>query len=547
MIMAIGRLFASLRRSDNGWRLSRRDALMASLGGALPLVPSVAQARGFRGGAESQAGAGFVSRQGAPERTLQAKVLDVYSVNDKGAKGDGRTDDTAAINAAILEVHTNGGGEIIFGASPTPYYVHGPVIIPSNVVLNLNGQTLQGKSFNEGTMFTTGVVREGRLTPNKGATSESDYVFYSTIRNGMIQKCAIAFELQNFNVSCSIDNITTFEVLQFGIFHRCFYMSLNNCSARGPSDIRRAALHFTGDNNLISLHRVSATMDSGFLFEGGTTSLTMTSCSAEGGRGGALTFRGDCMGVVVDSGYWEAISGTVFDFTAAGNCSVSFRSNYINYCDTVFDDGGPKSNATLFGSFDDTNYVANVGGTADGVHYRGRFLATCPRNFLRFCLPFANAAPGALPGNWTAGAAARITQETGTVGYTLDDVRSRSRLCHRGPIPLMREGDVGDPLPGSVDRCQVEIAKGDEVGATVDTAIIWRAAALRATFVLVASDDSGLHKVFGDIYGDQLVQHDRTGCQVVLENAGGRVRLRIENLVNHTGRATVTGTVQLCT
>lgn len=549
--MGIDRLLASMRRAGNGWRPSRRDALMASLGSAVPLVPVMAQESGAlgagRGAADEPQSGPLVARRNAPARTLQAKALDVYSVNDKGAKGDGKTDDTAAINAAVLEVHAAGGGEIIFGSSPNPYYVRGPIIVPSNVAINLNGQTLTGDNFNSGTMFTTGVVRGGRLVPNKGASQEADYVFYAAIRNGMVRRCAIAFDLHNFNVSCAIDDIATFEVLQFGIFHRCFYMSMNNCSARGSSDPARPTFHFTGDNNLISLRRVSATTASGFLFEGGTTSLNMIGCSSEGGSGSAVAFRGDCLGVVIDSGYWEAITGTVFDFTRATVCSVSFRSNYLNYCDTIFNDGGEASNATLFGSFDETNYVANVNGVDSGVRFRGRFVLTCPRNFIRFDIPFANAAPATLGTNWNAGAVARIVQETGTAGFSLADVRSRSRIHHRGPIPVVREGDIGDPLPGMVDRCRINLPRGAAVGATIETAIAWRPNSLRATFILSLSEDRGMSKLFGDIYGDQLVRHDHSGREMALENAGGYVRIRLGGIVNQSGRATITGSVQLCT
>src|SRR3546814_13686027 len=100
----------------------------------------------------------------------------------------------------------------------------------------------------------------------------------------MLRNCVIAFDCQNFNCRCSIEVVSTFLVVQCGVFHRCFYMSLQNCSARGPSDVSKPAFAFTGDNNLISLLRVSATTASGFLFEGGTTSVSLISCSCEGDR-----------------------------------------------------------------------------------------------------------------------------------------------------------------------------------------------------------------------------------------------------------------------
>lgn len=550
MVSIVHRLLASLRRlnprEDTSGHLSRRDALMLSLGGAIPLVPMATAAQHGPAAGDGATGA-LVARAGAKARTLQAKALDIYSVNDKGALGDGRTDDTAAINAAILEVHLAGGGEVIFGASQSHYHVVGPVLVPSNVVINLNGQTLAGRGLGQGVMFATATVRGKTLVRNETASADDGAVAYSSIRNGTIKRCEIAFEFRHFNVSCSITDVATFEALQFGVFSQCFYMSLNNCSARGPSDRTKPAFAFTGSNNLISLRRVSATMESGFLFEGGTTSVSLIGCSCEGGGGSAIAFRGDCLGISIDSGYWEAFSGTVFDFRAANVCSVSFRGNYINYTDTIFDDGGDQSKATLFGSFDSSNYLANIGATYGGTTYRGRMLLACPRNFIRYEIPFANDAPSAPPANWSIGPAIRAERDTAFTGRSLSDVRTRSRLTYGAPIALSREGDVGDPFPGVVDRSRITLAKGPAAVATIDSAITWRPASLRATFILTVVDEGGAHKLFGDIYGDQLVQQDRSGKRVLLEQHEGRVRLRLGGIDNRSGRASVTGTLQICT
>jgi hypothetical protein len=64
---------------------------------------------------------------GAVARTLQAKLRDIVSVKDFGAVGDGVTDDTAAIQAAIV-AHRN--GEIVW--FPDGTYLTSGIIVYSN-------------------------------------------------------------------------------------------------------------------------------------------------------------------------------------------------------------------------------------------------------------------------------------------------------------------------------------------------------------------------------------------------------------------------------
>jgi hypothetical protein len=71
-------------------------------------------------------GAGLVgsiaSGAGATARTVQAKLRDAVSVEDYGAVGDGTTNDTAAIQAAIDAVSAAGGGRLYLG--PKTYLVN---------------------------------------------------------------------------------------------------------------------------------------------------------------------------------------------------------------------------------------------------------------------------------------------------------------------------------------------------------------------------------------------------------------------------------------
>ena len=58
----------------------------------------------------------------------------VYNIRDYGAKGDGKTLDTAAINAAITACAKGGGGTVIV---PLGEYLSGTIRLRSNLTFHL--------------------------------------------------------------------------------------------------------------------------------------------------------------------------------------------------------------------------------------------------------------------------------------------------------------------------------------------------------------------------------------------------------------------------
>ncbi len=73
-----------------------------------------------------------------------ANVPLFHSVKDFGAKGDGQTLDTQAIQDTIQACDKNGGGTVVF---PSGKYLTGAITIPSNVILDLqSGAIIQASS-----------------------------------------------------------------------------------------------------------------------------------------------------------------------------------------------------------------------------------------------------------------------------------------------------------------------------------------------------------------------------------------------------------------
>lgn len=75
---------------------------------------------------------------GAVERTTQSKLDDIVSIKDFGAVGDGVTDDTAAIQAAIESIRTTGG---VIKFTEGTFRTSGPILLYSNIVLEGEGRT----------------------------------------------------------------------------------------------------------------------------------------------------------------------------------------------------------------------------------------------------------------------------------------------------------------------------------------------------------------------------------------------------------------------
>lgn len=97
-------------------------------------------------------------------RTLQQLLDEDVSVKDFGATGDGRTDDTAAINRAIQQVYYSGlngttylNSQRVIKFPAGTYIVTGPILFPPNITVVGDGRdnTVISSTYTAGSAFVT--------------------------------------------------------------------------------------------------------------------------------------------------------------------------------------------------------------------------------------------------------------------------------------------------------------------------------------------------------------------------------------------------------
>lgn len=452
---------------------------------------------------------------------------------------------TAALNTAIRHVATHGGGTLTFDPAEGGYTVIGPVVIPSGVALNLNGQLLRGRRLPNDVMFVTGTLAGGDVTPNLDSMPETALVIGASVYNGRIEDCNRIFHFRNFGQGCYIRDLVTRNCIQVGRFERCFFLLMDSVSAAGFSDPAIPTFHFVGQTNAVTLHRLSVVTAFGLCIEDGASAVVVDGMSFEGGHT-AVRLIGDCLGMDFRGGYFEAIKDRAFDLRRAGVCSATWSGNYFHHVDTVFDDGGDATMATLFGDWRASNYVVTTPnpGFAKLGPARNIMQVSGPRDFIRFEAPYSNDAAPALPPNWITSRNSRVAFETGQTGTSLTDIRARS-VVYAGTLGLMRSGDTGNPTAGTVPLSRVTTTEGTNAVVIVDTHIAWRPDSLFAKFVLSIRDDSGTVRIFGDIYGSDVVRHDNSGKRVGLSNQDGFLRLTIDGFTAIAGAAQCTGSLQI--
>lgn len=521
------------------------DSDGASVVLAQPLqAGDILQIEGFlgAGGGMDASSISFIQRgAGAVERDVETKLREVVSADDFGAVGDGATDCTPGLQAAILRAYNDGGGEVILAPAADDYYFAAPVYVLSNVTVNLNGQKLRSA----GTLFKTATVVDGAITPIGPVFDPYVHVVNARIRNGGIA-AKLAFEMRTFIMGCEVSDINL-EGSERGFeLWDCFYSIWRNIIATPTGAGTDYYYKLMQANNAMLFERVTGTVDKGWYINT-AAAVTWLNCTFEGGTKG-FKFMGDCMAMSVQGLYAEAVPGTLFDFTEAGYCDCDFVGNYINYVDVILDDGtgGPTGGVGgLQGRWSLSNTVANIGGTIPPNTYRGLMRVAGARNYMQFDAPSKGEVALASEANWIVSKQTRRTQVKLWNADGGVDVRAAA-ITEAGITPRAYSGDVGDPYSATIPFSTIVLPTGPNVAAVITTQIKLRANASVVHFCIAISDNAGPKKVSGTIYGDFVSQVQGLDRPVTVSaNGGGFLVLTISAINNNNGLTYPTGSIYL--
>jgi hypothetical protein len=143
---------------------------------------------------------GGATPAGAVNRTIYEKLTDSISVKDFGATGNGATDDTAAIQAAVSSLTSGGCVNIPAGV----YLVSAAITIPNNVTVQGVGDSSQILANTDITVFTTSTATT--------ATIASGIVIQNLYINNTVSGTKTKYDIILYNPNvCKIINVHIFS------------------------------------------------------------------------------------------------------------------------------------------------------------------------------------------------------------------------------------------------------------------------------------------------------------------------------------------------
>jgi hypothetical protein len=316
----------------------------------------------------------------SPAQAQSTSETGWYDVTDYGAKGDGTTDDTAAIQAAIAAAQQNAYGGVVY-LPIGQYLVTAPLVVTGSDILILGTgplATMGGAGYNDGKSTT---IMPGPAWAQGSAAQPACILFDAVTAGTNLNRCGVerlAINGGNLPPGTQMHGIATQGYVgAFGVTG-CIVGPIANTSSAGITNTTSGSVTAQGASVIRNL--VQGVGGDGYDMAGGD--LTVEHCHAQGcgGNGFSVTTNGgdtrvtDCRGDLSGgSGFYISVPcGEYLGMVQLANCSTQRNSgNGIQIANTS---AGEISPVYLTGCVFQGDGVS--GGSNAGIRLSGPVAAT---------------------------------------------------------------------------------------------------------------------------------------------------------------------------
>lgn len=441
------------------------------------------------------------------------------------------------LNRAIQYAVTTYGGGVVDCPAGGALTITTKVLIPTGVILNLNGCRITGGGIGFGTpMFESAYVSSGTVTTNVGTSPETHPTLGGGVVGGgaTITSAGTVFNLFNFLDNCIIEGIEFNDCTKPILASRCFYMTVRRCFSRGTaSATAEAAFDFTGFNNVITLESVFVVGRTlAAKFSGGTFGLVIKTCSAESCTTG-LQFEGTVQGLTIIGNYFES-TVTALNFANTGGPSyvgIDIVGNWFNLCTTAL------VGVTMQGTWRRSN-VFNTGANAVTLSNVNNLMCI----ELELMEASDNGTPS-IPANFTLGTKCWL-DGLYSIFSSGTGIPTNKTFQVNDKAPFQYHGDCGTPVPNIVAFHTHAKTAGTTFDVQVTTSITFQAAAMIGYWLEIV-DNVGTYDMYGRVVNGTVVKaDDASGKTVTASNSGGFLRLTATSFTHPGSTYTCKGVVR---
>ena len=486
---------------------------------------------------------------GAVTTTVQAKLRETVSVKDFGAVGDGVTDDTAAIQAAISSLGTV-GGTVNF---PTDtYLISSPILVPTKIILEGNNSILTGAGTKINDCFHTAYYVGGVLTDLVGTTYGTAYLQQTKITNFRFTNFDICVHAVGLTSMCEI-SYCRFAYSKRAVYvEEGYFLSLRHLRADYIQN-SLPAFQFVPLNGQIYFENLACTScDIAYKFQSTCQATAIKSLDAESCTTG-IQFQGIINGVEISGCYFENITGTAIDFST--NSPQVYNSKVHNNFFNVVGLGVDLRNITASNVKVEDNYWDT------SIGYQISFSTTAAQNYNvidngfshyknNLDFPPAGTIAGTALSQYPVNANTKwnlIKKYVNSYSTASGNLLARASDYQGTIIPFTYYGDIGFNNSNNIPFCTAVTANvvGVNFDIKVKTAITYRTY-LTTVFSVTLTDNVGSYTINGRTYGTTVILDTAAGktCTAIAE-ADGTISLQFSSFSHPTNVFTYTGIVKI--